>query len=501
MVSRCAPALSAGREPLRAGNGMVLFCVFSFALLLYGGTAARAIQWQDRGAYVLRVVTNEPENTYGLALVHPLHFHLCRIADSLGLVPSPHAVALVSSVFGAVTVGLVFACVCALTGSRKAGVYAGFTLSVAHTFWQMSAIAEVYTVSTALLALEILCVVFYGRTGAVKWLWWGMLVNGLGVSNHVQALLSLPVLGSVLLVDGWRREALFRVVAVGVGLWIVGAGLYGGYVIHALLRGDPFWRTMSAALFGNGYADEVLNVSLSARVAVVSVGFVLFCFPNSMLPAAIMGVMQRSIVPRVTNRYLLGAMVMHAGFACRYPVADQYTFFLPTYVLIAVLGGVGFALLMRGPDVRRRRLLVLMFLMTAITPVYYAVMPMLTRRMGVLDGIARNKPYRDDYVYLFVPWAFVERSADRMSLEASFMAGDDGVIVYEDTMASFAIAYRLHADRKSGVDVVARPDGCEIDGYAACGRNVVLVPRDRDLPATDPGDNVWDRWGDLYVLR
>ena len=47
-----------------------------------------------------------------------------------------------------------------------------------------------------------------------------------------------------------------------------------------------------------------------------------------------------------------------------------------------------------------------------MTPIWYAVVPSAARRFHVLDSVARNKPYRNDYQYVFTPWSVVERSAD-----------------------------------------------------------------------------------------
>ena len=48
----------------------------------------------------------------------------------------------------------------------------------------------------------------------------------------------------------------------------------------------------------------------------------------------------------------------------------------------------------------------------ALTPALYAIVPAVARRFDVLGGVERNKPYRDDYVYVFSPWSVVEDSAE-----------------------------------------------------------------------------------------
>src|SRR3990172_7525821 len=63
---------------LRAG--VAWFAVFVAAFTLYAATANRGAQWQDSGYHILRMVTKEPVNPLGLALSHPLHHWLGRLA-------------------------------------------------------------------------------------------------------------------------------------------------------------------------------------------------------------------------------------------------------------------------------------------------------------------------------------------------------------------------------------------------------------------------------------
>ena len=78
--------------------------MFAAVLVLYAATANRGIQWQDPGHFILRVVTHEPFNPLGLALSHPLHHWLGRLAAAPGLLEPAFAVTLVSAVAGAVAV-------------------------------------------------------------------------------------------------------------------------------------------------------------------------------------------------------------------------------------------------------------------------------------------------------------------------------------------------------------------------------------------------------------
>ena len=61
------------------------------------------------------------------------------------------------------------------------------------------------------------------------------------------------------------------------------------------------------------------------------------------------------------------------------------------------------SLLSDAKEAGRRKITAIMFATLAITPLIYAVAPVAARTLGVLGSIGRHKPYRDDYIYLFLP--------------------------------------------------------------------------------------------------
>jgi hypothetical protein len=126
--------------------------------------------------------------------------------------------------------------------------------------------------------------------------------------------------------------------------------------------------------------------------------------------------------------------------------------------------------------------------------------PALLRRFDTLQFFKRNKPYRDDYAYLFHPWSVLERSADRMSREAVELAGESGVIIVEDGMAEYAVRYQAQRAARSRIAVVGELAPEDFQEAAGAGRAIVLVPHQADHPMTHPLTGTWQRKGDLYVL-
>src|SRR5438477_68991 len=76
------------------------------------------------------------------------------------------------------------------------------------------------------LTAEMWALCLWDRTRRSKWLVLMFLANGLALANHDLALLTLPVIGTVLLLAIKGREALWRTLFACACSWIVGCSIY-----------------------------------------------------------------------------------------------------------------------------------------------------------------------------------------------------------------------------------------------------------------------------------
>jgi Protein O-mannosyl-transferase TMEM260-like len=473
--------------------------LFAVTFLLYAFTANRSAQWQDSGNIILRVVTGEVANPLGLALSHPLHFWLCKLfAATLPLEPA-FAVTLVSSFAAAIAVANVFGCSVCLTGNRGVALWAALSLAVANVFWQLATIAETYTLAAALLSAECLCLVAFVKKKRPTLLVCVLLFNGLGIANHMLASLTAPAIGVLLVIALKNRWVTWRTLAVGACAWFVGASPYLYLIVEQAVQTGDLANTMHSALFGNAFADSVLNVVPPVRSLAISSAFMALSFPSLLLPAAIYGAWHGESVgvPRVVRLILLGSLVMLLLFAARYNVVDQHIFFLPSYILLTIFGSVGAAVYLKRPKAHIVRTLGIVLL--AGTPLVSALAPVVAGRSEALRSMVHRKPYRNDFVYLLTPWSVVKDSAERMSRQAVELAGDNGLIVVEDSMAIYALRYTAMMEARDDIKVTV--DAALISEAVETGRRVVLVPFDRDHPKTPTTGGEWQRVGDLYELR
>lgn len=167
-------------------------------------TLAPSVLWSDEGEFQFQIaVLGVPHQTG-----YPLYVLLGKVWTWLAPVGDvAYRVNLLSAVFGALTVVLVYFTIKRLSGARLAALAGAAALAVSPAFWQQSSIAGVRTFHTAFVALITLLAV-----GALQgWASVGTLALAVGLSlaHHRMTLLLLPGLAWIAaqVVDwkDWRK--------------------------------------------------------------------------------------------------------------------------------------------------------------------------------------------------------------------------------------------------------------------------------------------------------
>lgn len=420
--------------PAGSIKGLWAAC-FLGAALLYILTSQRGVSWQDSGMFQWRVWTGDLTGELGLALAHPLYIAAAQV---FRLLPDGLFCAALNAFSGlgtAVAVATLAVVVALLTGRRWTGLAAAGMLSVAHTVWWLSTIAEVYTWSVAGLAVELLVLVRLMRRPDWRKLALLAGVNGAGLCVHNFALLPLPV---YLVVGIWlvarRRLPAWALAAAG-GAWLAGASLYLAMIAReALAPGGGLAAAVSSALFGRDYAAKVAGGG-SWRLFRVNAALGGMNFTSFLLPLAAVGWVRLRRRLGTPLAAALGAItVIEVLFVVRYPVPDQFTFLLPSLVMIALAAGVGLGVLADASVRWRRAAIAAAAVSVAMPPAVYAAAPSLLDAAGVDVARPRKLP-RDEARYWLAPWKHNEHSAERFARAALRRAAPDGVILPDSTSA------------------------------------------------------------------
>lgn len=388
--------------------------VFAGGLLFYLASMAPTLLWGDDAELQRIVVTGEARITgQSSRASHLLWLAITswfvRVATWLPL-DGAGRTTLVSVVFGAAALPLIYSAAAELSvpmglTARSAGLAAALAFGLAHTFWLLAARPDVYTLEMALVAAALWAVLRGRRMAHPGLLAAAALAVALALLNHVIVLASVPGLALLALAVG-RRQRRRLIVAAGVSLVVAGAALG-----VALAAGAPL-EDLARVLAGYRPRPPLLRDALLIPV------YLVYQFPVAIL-LAVPGLLAAW---RRDRSALVGLLVIYAGnvalvafqHAPGVYVRDQFIFFLPSYLPVALLIGLGAAALLDGsvwqsrlrlPEssgVRRAAGWAVWVALAAPLAVY----PVAALTAGALAtrlSPARNLPGRDPVLYYLLP--------------------------------------------------------------------------------------------------
>jgi hypothetical protein len=404
--------------------------VFLAASALYLTTAQRTGSWQDSGEYQYRVLIGAYRHHTGLARAHPGYIVAARALAAVPIGGFAWRAGAFSGLAMAAALANLAALTALLTGRRWVGAAAAGMLMVTHATWSLSTVAEVYTLSVAGLTAELWLLAALIRRPRWPLLVALAMVSGLGVTVHNFALLPLPVYAVAAVALAVRRRLPAWALAAAAAAWLAGASPYIALTAErAAATGD--WAEAAASALVGGYRGQVLNRSLEGMPLLkVNAALAAMSFVSFLLPLAVWGwIRLRRRLGGATAAAVGAITLIELAFVLRYPVPDQFTFMLPSLVMIALAAGLGLADLADRGRRWRAAAVAAAVVSIIVPPAFYAAAPAVARAAGVSPAGRRKLPYRDELRYWLVPWKHNERSADRFARAALEQAAPDGVIV------------------------------------------------------------------------
>ena len=412
---------------------VVYSAVLLAALVLYAATCAPGVLWQDSGIYQYRIWHNDIEGKLGLALSHPL-YHLIGIGVKyIPIGEFGYRVNLISAFAGAFAVANLFLLLRLWLKKNFPAILGAITLALSHTFWRHAAIAEDYTMYSALLLTELLILLQYVKTKHVVFLYLLGLVNGLAIATHMFASIAFVCYLVFLLVLLVQKEIRLKDFGVIVGLWIIGAAPYEYLIINKYIQTGDLAATLSSAFFGNKWQSNVINTGLSAGLIKENMTFLGYNFPTPNVIFFFAGVygLKKVSPDRAFKNILLALLLIFFFFAFRYTVQDRYAFFLPFYCVASVFMGVGVHIFLKRYSHKTFAILIFAFALLPL-PVYEFV-PLAAERLEINLGMKRTIPYRNDYTHFLRPWQRGNEGPTLFAQEALSMVEEGGIIIADST--------------------------------------------------------------------
>ncbi len=344
----------------RSGSFFVGLAISGFTLLLYLSTLAPTVLYYERPDLIDAAMFQA--QAYVLGITHPTGYPtyllLSHLFTYLPFGDVAYRVNLVSAVFGAVAVFLVFLVGLRLSGRIPAAVVGALAFGVGETFWSQAVIAEVYTLNAAFISLIFLLLLLWRDTRKDRYLLAVAFFIGLSLTHHATSGILLPA--SALFVFAVDRRKLFewRLVLKGAGLFVLGLVPYLYLPVRASMEppmreADPtslakFLDFLSgkgfAILIGTYGPDEI-----PSRVASFW-AYLLEEFHVGLLLLAAIGAAVMLLKDRA-GALLLGVPFFGwLAYAIEYEVFDFFLYFIPSYLVLALSMSVGVSALLVGVE-------------------------------------------------------------------------------------------------------------------------------------------------------
>ena len=381
-------------------------------------------------------------------MAHPLLIVLGKLAGMIPLGPQIWRFNALSAVAGAIaTANLVVLVRRFAPKGLPAACFAAGAFALAHTVWWLATITESHMILAALMSAELLVLVSLFRHPRMSMVLLLGLLSGLGFSAHNLALLALPAYGVSVIILSARRKLKWQAIPLFVLAWCAGASLLLALVFRQAAQ-VGLAEAFRSALFGEHWQENVLGGSL--RAVAFGSAYVVYNFPNFALPLAAVGLWRlRRLAGKPLAAVMAYILVVEFLFAVRYTVADQFMFFVPFYLMVSLLAGLGLSHLCSSG---RRWLTLAAMLSLVLGPIAYAAVPAAVRAWKVpLPGSRRRLVFRDDARYWLTPWKHNEDSAERFARKAveQIEAGESPAILFADNTSYWPLRWVADVEGKA----------------------------------------------------
>lgn len=274
---------------LKKSNFLLASLVFVLVMTVYLFTLAPTIAMEDSGELITAA--------YTLGIPHPSGFPLYVILGKLftfiPLGTIAWRVNLMSAVFGALTITLLYLILYKLAKSKVIAFSFSLMLAFSSIFWSQSVFAEVYTLNAFFVALLILILFHWSEKRKAKYLLWFSFLYGLSLTNHTMSVLLAPAYALyILLVDKriiWQWKLILKMFL----LFILGLTVYLYIPLRAfqqpLFNWGPIgsWPDVWAHISRVSYNDFAPFANKYSKTGVV-ISFLLVLYQQFFLPALIL---------------------------------------------------------------------------------------------------------------------------------------------------------------------------------------------------------------------
>lgn len=327
----------------------------------------------DSGEFLTAAAINGVPHDPGF----PLYSLLTRIFFLLG--HSAWAVNLTSAIFASLALTFTYRLVKTMTGNGSAALFATLSLGTYEFFWFYALVVQIHTLQVFILSLLYLSLVYFLKTGKLKYLYLTGIAFGLGMTNSQTIVLALP---SIFIALFFMRKIIsWRVVVKLVAFSVSCLLLYFYTFISASFRPALNWgqihdlQSLAHMFFRMDYGTfNLTSGNLSAPFIYSSFVYYLEVMIKSGWLVLLFALISLYYLKKKDATYLaiLFGLLFNGPFY--YLIMNQHIFSVVykanveqylsySFFFVAVLGGLGFYILTSRYKIDSKVLYLIAFLL------------------------------------------------------------------------------------------------------------------------------------------
>ena len=297
---------------------------------------------------------------------------------------------IMSVIPAAITVSLVFVLIKELVEENWIAIMSIFVFGFSFTFWRSAETVEVYTFNALWIILFLVYAVKSLKNNSKNYIITVGIILGLSFWAHIQNIMLIPAyLVLLYLLKSDRKKAVISILsflAVVSVMFIVNhlQGIEWKYTFAS--KKGPWVQDT----FSQGFMDLMKDI-------VKAVAFLIYNF-NIFILFSVTGIIYLYKNFKRESLFLITASLFTLGFATFYAVSDNYVFFIPFYLVFAVLIALGVKKWSEKYALRKLRFA------PALIPLFYIISLNVVSLIPQAQDFHKEKSYKGGLTYYMLPW-------------------------------------------------------------------------------------------------
>jgi len=367
----------------------ITFLIFIVFLVIYYAGSFSKISFGDCIGFVVDVEKRQFLPDF-MPLTHFLYLNTAIFFTKYLGMDSVFVMRIMSVIPAAITVSLVFVLIKELVEENWIAIMSIFVFGFSFTFWRSAETVEVYTFNALWIILFLVYAVKSLKNNSKNYIITVGIILGLSFWVHIQNIMLIPAyLVLLYLLKSDRKKAVISILsflAVVSVMFIVNhlQGIEWKYTFAS--KKGPWVQDT----FSQGFMDLMKDI-------VKAVAFLIYNF-NIFILFSVTGIIYLYKNFKRESLFLITASLFTLGFATFYAVSDNYVFFIPFYLVFAVLIALGVKKWSEKYALRKLRFA------PALIPLFYIISLNVVSLIPQAQDFHKEKSYKGGLTYYMLPW-------------------------------------------------------------------------------------------------